>query len=274
VIPQLHSELRKAFSTRLWWGLLIPVAMLSLLVNAFGAGLSGLAADFADGGDVPLLLLSMAFSLSLTGVFAAVFGAVAAGGEFRHRTITTSYLGAPGRVDLLVAKLAVAGLVGGLYGLVGSAVAVLAGALADPGRLPAVSTLLSVTAIGALVCALWAAFGAAVAVAVGNQVGALLLVLVYLLVGELLVSTLLTSSSDPVVAALSSYLPGNAGDVALYDLPARAVIGGYGPADELVSLLTAVSSPPPWWVGLVILSGWTSVVGALGALLGQRRDIT
>lgn len=272
MIPQLHSELRKAFSTRLWWGLLIPVALLSLLVNAFGAGLSSLAAGFAGPDDLPLLLLSMAYSLSLTGVLAAAFGAVAAGGEFRHRTITTGYLAAPDRVNLLVAKLAVAALIGGLYGLVSSLVAVVTGALAA--GLPSAAALFGVAAIGALVCALWAAFGAAVAVAVGNQVGALLLVLGYLLVVELLVSTGLTSSEDPLPAALSSYLPGNAGDIALYDLPARAVAGGSASADELVEFLTAVSGPPPWWVGLVVLTGWTAITGTLAAVLGHRRDIT
>lgn len=272
MIPQLNSELRKAFSTRLWWGLLIPVATLSLLVNAFGAGLSSLAAGLADTGAPPLLLLSAAFSLSLTGVFAAVFGAVTAGGEFRHRTITSSYLAAPARVDVLVAKLAVVGLIGGLYGLVTSVVAVLAGVLSA--GLPSGTALLSVMTIGVLVCALWAAFGAAVAVAVGNQVGALLVMLVYLLVGELLVSTLLNSSDVPVVAALSSYLPGNAGDIALYDLPARALVEGFASADGVVEFLTAVSSPPPWWVGLVVLSGWTSLVGAVAAFLGHHRDIT
>ena len=32
--------------------------------------------------------------------------------------------------------------------------------------------------------------------------------------------------------------------------------------------------PPQWWVALLVLAGWTALAGALGWLLGARRDIT
>jgi hypothetical protein len=40
LVPVLRSEWRRVASTRLWWGLLIPVVALALLVNLFG-GLLG-----------------------------------------------------------------------------------------------------------------------------------------------------------------------------------------------------------------------------------------
>ena len=38
---ELRAELRKTFSTRLWWALGIPVLVLSILYNLFGALFAG-----------------------------------------------------------------------------------------------------------------------------------------------------------------------------------------------------------------------------------------
>ena len=76
LVPVLRAEWRRVASTRLWWGLLIPVAALALLVNLFG----GLLGDELGGCGFPVLPASVAFTLTLTVVFAAVYGAVAAAG--------------------------------------------------------------------------------------------------------------------------------------------------------------------------------------------------
>jgi hypothetical protein len=51
-------------------------------------------------------------------LMAAVFGVTVASGEFRHGTATTTYLGSPGRVRVLIAKAIVAAGFGLLFGLV------------------------------------------------------------------------------------------------------------------------------------------------------------
>ena len=77
-MPVLRAEWRRVASTRLWWGLLIPVVALALLVNLFG----GLLGDELGGtGGFPVLPASVAFTLTLTVVFAAVYGTVAAAGS-------------------------------------------------------------------------------------------------------------------------------------------------------------------------------------------------
>ena len=88
VRAQVRAELRKVRSTKLWWALLIPVALLSTLVNLF----SGVFTSSIPDERLPLLLGSLAYALVLAGVFAAVHGVAAAAGEHRHRTITTTYL--------------------------------------------------------------------------------------------------------------------------------------------------------------------------------------
>jgi ABC-type transport system involved in multi-copper enzyme maturation permease subunit len=268
----LRAELRKTSSTKLWWALLIPVAGLSILINLFG-GLFTAAAP-VDDATLPLLLGSLAYALGLTTVFAALQGIVAAAGEFRHRTITTTYLTAPGRGRVLLAKMAVSGATGALYAAVAVLVGVLAGLAGQAGTaFPGLGPLLAVTAIGMVVAALWSALGAALGTAIGNQVGALVGALVYMLLGELLLSALLNRADSPTVPRLTPYLPVNAGDIAIYDIPARVLAGPeFGPA--VVETLAGVTAPPPWWGAVLVLAAWTAAAAATAWVVGGRRDVT
>jgi ABC-2 type transport system permease protein len=268
----LRAEIRKTSSTKLWWGLLIPVAVLSILINLFGGLFTAAIPD--EDGRLPLLLGSLAYALGLTSVFAAVHGVVAAAGEFRHRTITTTYLTAQGRAPVLLAKVATSATVGAFYAAATVLFGVLAGLVADAGTaFPGAGPLLAVTAIGMAVAALWGALGAALGIAVSNQVGALVGLLVYVLLGELLISALLGNADSETVQRFSSYLPGNAGDIAIYDIPAR-VLAGPEISSVVVETLAGVTAPPPWWGALLVLAAWTAAVAATGWVVGARRDVT
>lgn len=269
----LRAEVRKAASTKLWWGLLIPVAVLSVLVNLFGGLFTG-ALSTVDQQQVPVLLGSLAYSLGLTSVFAAVYGMVATATEFRHRTISTTYLTAAGRGRVLLAKMAVSAAVGALYALVTVLVGVLGGLAGQGGTaFPPAGSLLAVAAVGVVVAALWSGLGAALGTVVANLVVVLVCALVYILLGELLVSALLNSSDVPAIARLSAYLPVSAGEVALYGIPAE-VLAGPGDAPAVVALLAGVTAPPPWWGALLVLATWTAAVASTGWVIGARRDVT
>lgn len=271
----VRSEYRKIVSTRGWWGLLVPVVLLSLLINAFG-GLIGDFANSASGGDaaLPLLLASLAYTLALTASFAAVGGAVGAAGEFRHRTITTTYLTAPGRGPVLLAKMLTAAAVGVVYAL-GATVFGLVGGLVGQGDspFPDAGPLLAVIAVGVVVCALWSAIGVALGTAMGNQVGALVTLLVYVLLGELLLSLLLGAGDAEPVQQITAYLPVNAGEVALYELPAVEIAGSVV-GRELAGAVAGVTGPLPWWVSLLVLAAWTAAAAAVAWWASGRRDIT
>lgn len=272
VIGLLRAELRKTGSTRLWWGLLIPVVLISAVSNAFG-GL--LTADVPDGEGLPLLLGSLAYAFSLTSVFALVQGIVTAAGEFRHRTITATYLATPHRGRVLLAKMATSAAVGAGYAAAAALVGVLTGLAAQAGSaLPGPWPLLAVTVIGVVVSALWGALGAAFGTAVSNLVTALVAALLYLLVGELLLGAMFAVADAEILQAVPGYLPGNAGDAAIYDVPAGELTGPeLGPV--LVQTVTGVPGQPlSWWGGLLVLTAWTALIGALGWVWGARRDVT
>jgi ABC-2 type transport system permease protein len=267
----VRAEFRKVASTRLWWGLLIPIALLSSMINLFGGVFT---AAFPESERLPLLLGSVAYSLGLTSVFAAVHGVVAAAGEYRHRTITTTYLTTRGRAPVLAAKMLVSAGVGACYAAATVATGVLAGTAADGGAaFPGVGPLVATALIGVAVSALWGALGAAFGTAVSNQVSALVALLLYLMVGELLIGALLEAAESGTVRALSSYLPGNAGEVAIYGIPVNEIAGPIT-APQVVELLAGVTDPPGWGVALLVLVVWTAVVGAAGWLVAARRDIT
>jgi hypothetical protein len=151
---------------------------------------------------------------------------------------------------------------------------VLAGAAADgDAAFPAVSPLVATAVIGIAVSALWGALGAAFGTAVSNQVTALVGFLLYLMVGELLIGALLEAADSGALRSLSSYLPGNAGEVAVYVIPADEIAGPVtGP--QVVEILAGVVDPPGWGVALLVLVIWTAAVGAAGWFVAGRRDIT
>jgi ABC-2 type transport system permease protein len=267
----IHAEVRKVVSTKLWWGLLLPVVVLSSVINLFGGAFTS---AFPEAGTLPLLLGSLAYALGLTSVFAAVQGVVAAAGEHRHRTITTTYLTSRSRTLVLLAKMVVSAGVGAGYAVVTVLVGVLAGLVANAGAaFPAAGPLIATATIGIAVAGLWGALGAALGTAISNQVSALVAVLLYLMVGELLIGALFGGAESEDVQALSSYVPGNAGEVAIYGIPAHE-IAGPSTAPQVIELLAGVTAPPSWGVALLTLALWTAAVAAVGWFVGGRRDIT
>jgi hypothetical protein len=274
----LRAEALKALSVRTWWALAIPVGLLAVMVNLFG-GLFGSAVAGVGGDDgIPgILLASLAYALSLTTVFAALHGVVLATAEFRHRTVTTTYLLA-GRVPTLLAKAAVAAGVGAAYALLAIVLGLLAG-LAGQGAapLPSVGGIVSLSCAGILVCAFWSVLGVALGTLVVNQAGAVVALLVYVLAAENLVALVLRSGTEEgeapgTAARITSLLPANAGDVALYDLPARELGGRYAPS--IVEGLAGVAAPPPGWGALLVLLVWTGAGLAVAWVVGGRRDVT
>ena len=197
--------------------------------------------------------LSVAYLLTLT------LGVMSIGSEYRHMTITSTFLATPRRVRVMVAKVTSLLGIGVFYGLIfllGS-VGVGATTIAVKGfsPFPEVGTITRTLALSLLVLGLWALIGLGTGILIPNQVAAILIAvgaawIVMPLAGLLLG---LVSWGKPIVA----YLPSEA---------TSAMVGALN-TDTSVQLLS-------WWAGALVLMAYATVMAGIGSLLTIRRDVS
>jgi ABC-type transport system involved in multi-copper enzyme maturation permease subunit len=273
----INAEYRKIFTTKLWWALLIPAAILSLGFTWGGAAIGTLAdIERETGGILPLSLPAFAQGINFATVFAVILGGTAVTGEIRHKTITTTYLTAPTRGSALMAKLLVYSTIGALYGIVCMLAATLGAVFG--GNLPDSADWFTLAGAGAVAMIMWTLFGVGLGALIGNQVGTTVGVVVYVLVIEPVISVVLRAND---AGEIPPYLPNTAGsgmvsnlslDMFFENLPGspRQNQRAY---DELREFLSLQYSPE-WWVSGLIFVGYAVAFGMAGWLVARRRDIT
>lgn len=240
------AEIRKTLSTSVWWAMLIPAGLVSMVIAMITA---------TDG----RLGHSQAFALGSFGVvFALLFGTVSASAEYRHHTIATSYLVTADRARLTVAKMAVAAVVGAGYALVTSALGIAGMLVRGAHPFAELGSVLQVSAVAVVVFALWAVLGVGFGTLVSSQVLAVVGVLLYLLIVEPILQVLAAVAD---LDRLGPYLPGPAAATSLEALTGEQFGGGFGVG-------------PPWWLMLLVFFGYTVLVGLVGTATAHRRDIT
>ncbi|QUH04786.1 ABC transporter permease subunit [Saccharopolyspora erythraea] len=277
----IRAELRKIFSVNLWWALLLPVAVLS-----FGAGWLGTAfgtvasLEQEIGGPLPLGLLTVSMSTNFSTVFAALFGGLAVSGEYRTRSITTTYLTANPRGAVLGAKLVTYAAMGVLFGLVNvlfSSAGGLVGAgldgFGDPGD------WFTVGGAGLLAMVLWTLLGVGFGALVSSPVVVIITLLVYKFVFEFIVSTAMVGATFDI----GPYLPGAAGNGIVGNLAVPIFIAAAaGPHEaetpkevfQVLHFIFGGTYDHPWWASLLTFCGYTAVFCVAGWLVSRRRDIT
>ncbi|WP_456847278.1 ABC transporter permease [Cellulomonas sp. P5_C6] len=267
----LVTEYRKLVTTRLWWLLLIAMAVyMAFLAAVLGWGISqpgGLSGTTSDTGGVvdtaPDAVVRAVYTIAVTFgyVFPLVVGALAVAAEFRHQTITPTLLAEPRRTVLLSAKLLAAAGLGLVYGLVGTLAAVGAGAtvltlLGKPTFLDDASTWRTI-ALSALALALWAVVGVGFGSVLTNQVAVIVVVLAFTQFVEPVLRFVLSLTSWG--HGVAAYLPGAAGE---------AVSGGSFYSESGVGTLLE------WWQGALVLVAYGVGLAAIGRVTTFRRDIT
>jgi len=248
----IAGEFEKVFSIRLWLWLLLGAAGLTALY----ASLTIVNADNPDTWVFPLSTGAgqrTLFSVGQgTGSLVAVLGAIGLTSEFRHRTATATFLATPRRSQVVTAKLVTFPLLGAAYGLVCVVVTV---AVALP-WLSAKGIDVSLVANGipgtlagvVAGSALFGLVGVGVGALLRDQVGAVVVLLVYLFVAEPILTRV------EVFSAWTPYLPG----------PAASAL-------TQVSLTNQDFLAP--WQGGLVLAGYGLALTLAGARLTIRRDI-
>jgi ABC-type transport system involved in multi-copper enzyme maturation permease subunit len=274
----VRSEFRKIFTTKLWWALLIPAVVVGFLANL---GFAAVQEDAAQAGElgvrIPIALLSLGFSFGFTTIFAAIFGAMAVSGEFRHRTIGVTYLTGQSRGAVLAAKLVAYGVMGLVYGVMTLIFATI-GALAGGGSnaLPSAGAWLLVSLVGIVIIALLTVLGVGLGGLISNQTVVVVVLLAYTLVGEAVLRVLLQAMKIETVV---DYLPITAGRDSLETFSLDRFLTELAPTTSQSDLgrlrdLAGVADLPAWWATGLAFLGYVVVFVLAGWAVSRRRDIS
>jgi ABC-2 type transport system permease protein len=239
----MRAEVRKLTTARSTW-LLLAMAQLVVI-----AGVSGLmlrrddpASDLAQRGAIA--------HVGLVALFGLLIGILVMAGEYRHRTITDTFLARPRRERVVLSKVVVAGAAGAVFGIVASTTALVADAVwlaAKGSSIDLANAVLWRTIAGGI------GWNVAFAV-VGVGVGALI-----------------TNLSAAVASALAwlALVEGIVGEV----LGRGARWLPFALGEALVGLPNSADRPQVWQAGLV-LATYSVIFVAAGVGATLRRDIT
>jgi ABC-2 type transport system permease protein len=251
MIRLVRAELTKLATTRLIYGMAAAMAAFAVLTVVGNVIIAGEQGDPLSAYSLPVLV---AGPVTLLSGAALLLGILGMAGEFRHQTVTQTFLVTPDRGRVVAAKLVAYPLAGITLTLsiLAFTAAVAAGWLAAEGITPslvgAVGVALGQVLLGAVLAAgLCGLVGVGLAALIRNQVAALVGVAVWALVVEGLFMSLLNAPSSwarwlPSAAAGALTNPG----------------GGH------LSRLA----------GALLLAGYALALAAAGTRLVVRRDIT
>ncbi len=260
------SEWRKVATTRIVWVLTAVAVVYSsvqagtlVLIAAPGLmeGLAGtvLTDDLLAKPEYITAVLGQAGTAS---IFVLLLGVIAMTSEFRHMTITSTFLATPMRGRVLVAKMALFAGIGAGVAVVAFAGVLLTTTLAlvpfdhAPITLEAAASVLAGAVVG---LALMAILGVSVGSLITNQVAAIVTALVWVMLVEALVTL--------AFPAVGQWLPGGALNAAMAVALRADMSGGMSAADVL----------PPWG-GILVLLAYAGVFAAIASRTTLRRDIT
>lgn len=240
----IHAELRKVRSTRTVWALLAATAVTTALAVAGSVvGGAGGSTDLESDAGVALVL----HVASAGAVFVLVLGMIMSAGEYRHGTITDTFLTTPTRWPVTTAKVVTAALLGLGFGALSAGIAI---AVADHAyefeglAFPSGSGQVTTVLVGAVLYAgLFGAIGAALGSLVRNQVGVIVGALAWLLVAESIIVSL--------TPTMGRYLPAAAGRALVRD-----------PSDGLLAQPS----------GALVLAGYAAATVLLAVVADRRRD--
>ncbi len=259
----IRSEFRKFFTTRMWWGMAIAVFLAAAIFGgAFGFLYTSdaIKQPGAPVGDATQVANSVyTAGLSVGYLLLLTIGIMQIGSEYRHKTISGTFLATPKRVEALLAKATALLVIGALYGLlslvgsmsVGATVLSLRGADPFPSAQVARTAALSLLVLG-----LWALIGLGAGILIPNQVAALLISVGVAWIVEPLAGLALGFwgwGKDHIVP----YLPSQA---------TNAVINSVQSSTNEVRLA--------WWVAALVLAAWAGVLAGLGIWRTVRQDVS
>jgi ABC-2 type transport system permease protein len=237
------AEFLKLRTMRSPWLLLLAAQIIVVI------GVGGLIANKADMHAAGTATGALAHA-GLVSLLSLILGVLAVAGEYRHKTITDTYLATPRRERVILAKLVVYTAAGLAFGVISVVTGVVATEIwyATGGRtLDFANADLWRTIVGDVA---WNATFAAIGVGVGalarNMAGGIAIALAWIALVEGLIGQL--------IGKLDRWLPFASGRALGYTAPAGAGL-------------------PQWGAGLVLV-GYAALLAALAVSTTVRRDVS
>jgi ABC-type transport system involved in multi-copper enzyme maturation permease subunit len=248
----LDAELLKMRSTRATALLVLATLILAVLTVATmvpGVIKGDRRILFDDPG---LLALVVGTGFGAPQVLMTLLGVLALTQEFRYGTVTSTYLGEPRRLRVLVAKgvsLALASVVITTLTLAVTMTLSIALIRSQDGNVTVAAQFWQTVAAGFVVMAAYGVVGVAIGALIPNQIAAVVGVLIWMLAVEQMVI--------PLLPEVGRWMPFAAASSLMQLGPS------YGFDDQLLSVASG---------GLVLL-GYTAVAIVLALLITPRRDV-
>lgn len=264
MITAFQVELRKFLSTRLWWLLLIVLAAYMAFMGVVMA--FTFTADSPQGGAMDLAPVEIAktvYSLgnSLGYVFPLVIGALAVTTEFRHQTITATFIVEPRRTVVLVAKFLAGAVIGVAYGAAGTAATVVGGApllawQGDGARLGD-GDVLTAIALTIVSMTMWTMIGVGFGAVLTSQMASIVVLLAFTQFVEPLLRAAL--GAVDALAPIGRFLPGSAAE----SIAGASIYSAMGVFDLLER-----------WQGALVMLAYVLIFGVIGRLTSFKRDVS
>lgn len=239
----ITTEWTKLRTVRATW--LILAIQQGLII----AGVSGLAVGGTNLNTPKGVGALLSHAGIASGILSLVLGITAVAGEYRHRSITDTYLAVPTRTPVIVAKLTAYGTVGILFGAISAVTGLATTALWTMGKggtldLAAADADRIMVGIVAINLA-YAVVGVSLGALIRNLTAAVAVALVWIVLVETTVANLLGD--------LGRWLPNRAG-MALNAMATNGML--------------------PQWGAAIVLAGYAAVFAAVALTTTIRRDVT
>jgi len=249
----------------LWWGMAIGIFVAGgLFAGFFGWALTSEASRKRPGapqGDATQIANTVYTSgMGVGYLLLLTIGVLMIGAEYRHKTITSTFLATPKRLQAMLAKVVALLVIGALYGLISivSSVGVGATVLKLAGHDPFPSSeVFRTMALSLLVLGLWGLIGLGVGILIKNQVAALLIGIGVAWIVEP-VAGLLLGFWDFGAEHIVKYLPSQA---------TSAVVNSVTQGGQQVARLE-------WWAGALVLAAYAAVLAGFGIWRTLREDVS
>lgn len=261
----VRAELLKFFTTRMWWGMAIGIflaggafaLLFGILFTSDAAATAGNGIPTGD--DVQIANSVYTGGLQVGYLLMLTIGVIQIGSEYRHRTITSTFLAVPRRGVAMLAKVVALLVIAVAYGVISLVGSVSVGALTlnlrGEDAFPSDEVLRTI-ALSLLVLGLWALIGLGVGILIPNQVAALL------------IGVGVAWIVEPVLGLA----------IKAWDF-GHDHIAPYLPTEASQAVVNAVQNSPDdvrleWWAAALTLAVWAAVLSGIGILFTVRRDVS